>query len=228
MRSSPRRSYGTTPCWSSPSTSTAAGQYGAHTFAPAAIAAPPDLNGYTPWDGFAFDRLGLRVPTIMVSPYIKANTIINTPLSHTSFLKSVHEKWNLGSLSTREDASPYFHDTGVLQPTLQRQTMADMPVLLAPLIPPDHTDYSKAVLSALAKAIMDLVKQLWCKAFPDDCPVGEIITHEDAAAFLHHSIRSAKLRRGQLEEAAAGEIHEKDSVLLFRAIAERLAVNKLR
>jgi phospholipase C len=55
------------------------GRYGDHVVLPAEIATPPDLNGYTKWDDFDFNRLGLRVPTIMVSPYIRKNTIINTP-----------------------------------------------------------------------------------------------------------------------------------------------------
>jgi|GEM_PF-362931 len=247
------------------------GQYGDHAVAPAEIATPPDLSGYTKcrqiaydffrfffrskwldwirrfrsegpydsrsagrgfwkficgspytqWDGFDFNRLGVRVPMIMVSPYIKKNTIINTPMSHTSFLRTMREKWGLCSLSAREGASPFFHDSGLLQPTLQRKDMSDMPVLAAPLVPPDHTDYSKAVLTALAKAIMGLIKDLWCKAFPTDCPAMEMETHEDAAAFLRHAIPRAKLQLGR-PDALTGQINEQDGVLLLQAIAKEL------
>jgi phospholipase C len=252
------------------------GQYGDHAVAPAEIATPPDLSGYTKcrqiaydffrflfrskwldwirkfrsqgphdsrfagrgfwnfigggaytqWDGFDFKRLGVRVPMIMVSPYITKNTIINTPMSHTSFLRTMHEKWGLCSLSTREDASPCFHDCGLLQTTLQRQDMSCMPVLAAPLVPPDHTDYSKAVLTALAKAIMGLIKDLWCKAFPEDCPAMKMETHEDAAVFLRHAIPRAKLRLGR-PDALTGQINEQDGVLLLQAIAKELKKKKL-
>jgi phospholipase C len=203
------------------------GYYGNCTVDPAGIAAPPNLDGYIPWDDFDFSRLGLRVPMVMVSPYIKKNTIINKPMSHTSFLKSVHEKWNLSSLSTREDASPCFHDSGVLQTTLQRADMSAMPVIAAPLVPPDNTDYSKAVMTALAKTIMSLVKELWCKAFPADCPhpTMALKTHEDAAVFLRHAVPIAKLKLGR-PDALTGPINDEDGVLLLRAIAEELKKRK--
>jgi phospholipase C len=193
------------------------GQYGTNSVEPAKIATPPNLDGYTAWDGFAFDRLGLRVPTIMVSPYIKKNTIINTPLSHTSFLKSVHAKWQLASLSTREDASPNFHDTGVLSTTLQRTSIADMPKPAAPLIPPDDTDYSKAVLSALAKAIENLFVAQWCKTFPALRPTSEMKTQADVAAFLRNVIKTVKENS---VTAAKTQIDHHDGAPLFRAIAD--------
>jgi hypothetical protein len=159
---------------------------------------------------------------VMVSPYIKKNTIINAPMSHTSFLSTVHEKWKLPSLSAREDASPGFHDSGLLWPTLQRKKMSDMPVLPAPLVPPDHTDYSKALLSALAKAIIKLIQHLWGKVEPEHYSATmEIKTQGDAAAFLRHAIPRAKLRLGRAD-ALTGQINDEDGVLLLQAIAEEL------
>jgi phospholipase C len=93
------------------------GNYGGLVVEPAGIATPPDLSGHTKWDDFDFDRLGVRVPMVMVSPYINKNTIINTPMSHTSFLRTMREKWKLSSLSAREETSPCFHDSGLLWPT---------------------------------------------------------------------------------------------------------------
>jgi phospholipase C len=211
------------------------GNYGDLFVDPARIATPPDLDGYTPWDDFHFDRLGVRVPMVMVSPYIKKNTIINTPMSHTSFLKTMHEKWHekwqLPSLSARETASPCFHDSGLLWPTLQRKNMSDMPVFAAPLVPPDNTDYSKAVMAALAKAIMKLIQHLWDEAFPGDRAAAgmetRMETHEDAAAFLRHAIPRAKALRGR-PDAFTGPITDEDGVLLLQTIAEQLKEKKLR
>lgn len=42
--------------------------------------------------GFTFDQLGVRVPTVIVSPFIKRNTIDHTVYDHTSLLKTL-EKW---------------------------------------------------------------------------------------------------------------------------------------
>jgi phospholipase C len=205
------------------------GQYGDLGVEPAGIAAPPDLSGYTPWDDFHFDRLGVRVPMVMVSPYIRKNTIINTPMSHTSFLKTMHEKWKwkFPSLSAREHASPCFHEPGLLWPTLQRQRMSDMPVFAVPLVPPDNTDYSKAVMAALAKAIMKLIQDLWSKVSREPLPTMAMETHEDAAAFLRHAIPRAKAMRG-LPDALTGQINDEDGVLLLQVIAEELKNKKLR
>ena len=96
-----------------------------------------------------------------------------------------------------------------------------MPVFAAPLVPPDNTDYSKAVMAALAKAIMKLIQDLWRKAFPEDGPAMEMETHEDAAAFLRHAIPRAKLQLGR-PDALTGQINEQDGVLLLQAIAKEL------
>jgi phospholipase C len=198
------------------------GHYGEHKVDPVGIATPPDLDGYTKWDNFAFDRLGVRVPMVMVSPYIKKNTIINTPMSHTSFLRTMRKKWGLASLSTRENASPCFHDSGLLWPMLQRKDMSCMPVFAAPVVPPDNTDYSKAVMTALAKAIMKLIQDLWNKAFPEAPSTTVMETHEHAAAFLRHAVPRAKLRLARLGGPDARTSQDQDGVLLLRAIAEEL------
>lgn len=200
------------------------GQYGENAVEPVEIAAPPDLSGYGQWDDFDFWRLGLRVPTIMVSPYIKKNTIINAPMSHTSFLRTMHKKWGLASLSKREDASPYFHDTGLFCSTLQRADMSEMPKFAAPLIPVDNTDYSKSVMSALGRAIMSLFKELWCKAFPDDCPTREIKTQAEAAEFLRDKIYKAKIMLGPAAAVPGqeDEISDQDWKLLLQAVAEEM------
>jgi phospholipase C len=67
-------------------------------------APPPDPTSPVGQMGFRFDRLGVRVPAVLVSAYIEPGTVINTPLHHTSLLKTMSEKWDLGSL-TRRDGS---------------------------------------------------------------------------------------------------------------------------
>jgi hypothetical protein len=97
-----------------------------------------------------------------------------------------------------------------------------MPVLAAPIVPPDHTDYSKAVLTALAKAIMKLIQDQWNKAFPEAPSATAMETHEHAAAFLRHAIAMAKLRRASLGRPDALTGPEQDGVLLLQTIAEEL------
>ena len=105
-----------------------------------------------------------------------------------------------------------------------------MPVFAEPCVPPDNTDYSKAVMTALAKTIMKLIEDLWNKAFPEAPSTTAMETHEHAAAFLRHAVPRAKLRLAELGQldAVTGQTNEQDGVLLLRAIAEELKNRKLQ
>ncbi len=66
--------------------------------APPASVAPDDH--VAEW---SFDRLGVRVPTILVSPWIEKG-VIKTVFDHTSLLRYLCEKWNLDPLGARMQA----------------------------------------------------------------------------------------------------------------------------
>lgn len=60
--------------------------------------------------GFDFKRFGLRVPTVLVSPLIKAGTVYRapqgaTPLDHTSILKTLEVRWDVPPLTQRDHAA---------------------------------------------------------------------------------------------------------------------------
>ena len=46
-----------------------------------------------------YDRLGFRVPAVIVSPYAKPEYVAETVYDHTSILKLIERKWNLPSLT---------------------------------------------------------------------------------------------------------------------------------
>jgi phospholipase C len=76
-------------------------------------AVPPDAD--TGEFGFGFDRFGVRVPTVLVSPLIAPGTVYRapaggTPLDHTSVLRTVEQRWNLPTLTARDAAAPAFGD----------------------------------------------------------------------------------------------------------------------
>jgi phospholipase C len=54
--------------------------------------------------GFTFEQLGVRVPAVIVSPYIPAGTVDHTAYDHASVLATVEKLFNLGPL-TQRDAS---------------------------------------------------------------------------------------------------------------------------
>jgi len=80
---------------------------------PPPCAVPPDNGSSQP---FAFDRYGVRVPAVFVSPYIQPGTILRAsaaplphsgppyPYDHTSVIATVRKCFNLGPALTRRDA----------------------------------------------------------------------------------------------------------------------------
>lgn len=60
--------------------------------------------------GFDFTRFGVRVPTVLISPWIEAGTVYRTsgetPLDHTSILSTLETCFNLPPLTERDKAAP--------------------------------------------------------------------------------------------------------------------------
>lgn len=97
-----------------------------HVPPPAAV--PPDIRVGN--SGFKFDRMGVRVPTILVSPYIQKGTVFRAPdgstydYDHTSFIATLL-KWagidpTSSSLGARVSVAPTFED--VLSTTRRTDT----------------------------------------------------------------------------------------------------------
>jgi phospholipase C len=66
-----------------------------HVLPPATV--PPD--GHTD-DGFDFKRLGVRVPAVLVSPWV-GDAVVSDTLDHTAFLKFLIDWWGLNPLGAR-------------------------------------------------------------------------------------------------------------------------------
>jgi phospholipase C len=65
--------------------------------------------------GFDFTRFGVRVPAVLVSPWVTPGTVFRvpkgtTPIDHTSILKTVEQRWSLPSLTSRDAAAPSLAD----------------------------------------------------------------------------------------------------------------------
>jgi len=63
---------------------------------PPPTAVPPDDHH----EEYAFDRLGVRVPVVLVSPWL-ARQVVDAPCDHSCLLRSLTEKWGLGSMGAR-------------------------------------------------------------------------------------------------------------------------------
>jgi phospholipase C len=134
---------------------------------PPTDAVPPDLEGYKQWMDFKYDRLGIRVPMIMVSANIAKNTVVNDRMDHNSFMKTMQTKWDrtapgkFPALTARVESSPQFHSSVFTSP--QKRPPEDWPnPKIAKPIPADQEelDCSNLPLNDLQRSIVGGAKAL--------------------------------------------------------------------
>lgn len=126
-----------------------------HVSPPAAV--PPQVYE-KPECGFRFDRLGVRVPAVLVSPYIEPGTVfrptadvagkrVAVPLDHTCVIKTLRNRWGIREpLTGRDDAA-----ADLAQALTLDEPRADTPLML----PLWHVPKSTA-----ARPLNDLQKDL--------------------------------------------------------------------
>jgi phospholipase C len=108
--------------------------------------------------GFDFTRFGVRVPTVLISPWIEAGTVYRTsgttPLDHTSILATIEKCFGLTPLTARDAAAPDVLDVQTLS-----TPRTDNPIegVVAPtanpsvVIPPHASQIQKMHAGALAE-----------------------------------------------------------------------------
>jgi phospholipase C len=156
-----------------------------------AKAIPPDGN-VTP-AGFAFNLLGLRVPALLISPWLDPG-VLHGIYDHTSLLKYLTAKWGLGALGNRTPTANSFEDELVWRASPRTDAPATLTV---PLIPedPKPTDlsehqqalvsYSRYLESKLAAAApegparQDVLAQIGSRLLQT---VEDVTRHGDVAA----------------------------------------------
>lgn len=99
--------------------------------------------------GFTFDRLGIRVPMVMISAYLHENTIINETYEHCSFIRTMCEKWGMQGLTPRDKKAPSFKSI------FSDKKRSCFPYIQKPNIPPSgDDDYFNDPLNDLQKSIL--------------------------------------------------------------------------
>ena len=100
--------------------------------------------------GFHFNRLGVRVPMVMISSYIEKNTIINENFDHSSFIRTMSDKWNLKGLTNRDKHSNSFAHV------FSDQKRTDYPEIPKPHIKQESDlEYLKDKLHGLQRSILN-------------------------------------------------------------------------
>ena len=126
-------------------------------------ATPPDnlfiQPGQGGYSGFKFDRCGVRVPAVLISPWIQAGTVVNTVFDHTSLTKTVLNCFAVsGSLGDRVAAATDL--SGALNlPTARTDIPQVNPRSIssaeAASLPPDNaqlTDFQRTLLAHAMRA----------------------------------------------------------------------------
>lgn len=79
---------------------------GTYDHVPPPKATPPEMRKPAECD-FKFDRLGVRVPTIVISAFTEAGTIVNDTMSHASVMATLRLLYGLPPLTARDDGAPH-------------------------------------------------------------------------------------------------------------------------
>lgn len=153
---------------------------------------------------FAFDRIGLRVPSVIVSPWIAKGTVEHRILQHTSVIKTVTEIFGLnGPLNARDSSARSFAD---LFENLSESRAADnMPRLLsrAPLNATTESVVAGVAVDPADEPLDDLTED-WASAMlttiqgtaesPQfESAVSPLQTQGEASAAIQQRLRAAGL-----------------------------------
>jgi phospholipase C len=64
---------------------------------------------------FDFQRLGQRVPMIMISSWLPSCTLIHRQLQHSSLIRSLCKKWDLRHINARDRSAPRYPDKSLFK-----------------------------------------------------------------------------------------------------------------
>ncbi len=173
-------------------------------------AAPSGTKGDS--HGFMFDQLGLRVPAVVISPYVRKGTIEHRELEHCSIIKTVCDLFDVPHLKQGRDLDTV---CGVLHLAQLEQPRTDTPatlhdVVVSDFVPPRpgwrHRDLSHAgdVLTSHAATDDHATATPATVVAAADEPVWG---RQDS--FIATTLRAAAVRYAAVEPARKKEILER-------------------
>jgi phospholipase C len=78
---------------------------GTYDHVPPPVVPAPREGGAPGQLGFAFQRSGVRIPAIAISPWIPARTVVTGHYRNTSVIATLRRRWQLGPPLTMRDAA---------------------------------------------------------------------------------------------------------------------------
>lgn len=146
-----------------------------HVPPPSAI--PPEAHAPSGEMGFTFDRLGCRVPSMVISAYTKSSTVVNDELHHGSVIATLNRVHGLTPLTRRDEGANTIF--GTVNLTKPRQP-ALWPAVSASYVPPNpeaggkpHEKYRERPLSAPATGLLGLLLSRYEPTAPVPSSYGE-------------------------------------------------------
>jgi len=110
---------------------------GTYDHVPPPAATPPVADDAPGEMGFAFDRLGVRVPTIAISAYTRAGTIIHDEMHHAAVVATLTRLHGLRPLTRRDaEARDLFSIVNLDTP----RDPSSWPVVHPMYVPPNHAE----------------------------------------------------------------------------------------
>lgn len=111
---------------------------------------PPDHHQ----EEYTFDRLGVRVPVIMVSPWV-GDAVLTDQFDHTSLLKYLIDKWELGPLGQRTAQAKTFARAILSQSRTDTPISLPFPQTVSVVQPPavKHLTNHQSAIIALSHAL---------------------------------------------------------------------------
>jgi phospholipase C len=186
-------------------------------------AAPPPNDG-SPNDlsinagGFLFDRYGVRVPAVIVSPLIQQGSVDHTLYDHASVPATLEKLYNISPMTNRDrNANNLLHLLSLGTPRGDCPTTLNPPATEASAPPPtlrtaadaarpvSDNGNAQGLLQILAKTDTDLARGDPAEAAAIKLRVAAIQTVGEAEAYAKEVITKAALARATRDVAAAPE-----------------------
>jgi phospholipase C len=167
--------------------------------------ATPPNDGSIGEQGFGFNRFGVRVPAVLVSPLIDKGTVFRAqgPIDHTSVLKTISERWGTKPLTARDQAAASLGDVLTLT-----QARSDDPIngVQVPVSHGPHPNSStpSKIDKLQAKRVAALPIRNEQGYYDETAEMPDLNTSAEVSSFIRdrsaawaEHLRRQKLRRGK-------------------------------
>jgi phospholipase C len=156
---------------------------GTYDHVPPPRAVPPSGHPVAGEMGFTFDRLGVRIPALVISAYTKRGSIIHERMDHGSVLKTLEKLHGLAPLTHRDAAAKSIENAVTLRTPRQPALWPDVH---ASYVPPNpeaagsnrHAEHPLRPLTPPARGLLGIL----LAKYEPDAPIPE--TYQDAYAAL--------------------------------------------